>query len=293
MAAKKIWFDTDIGTDIDDAVALAYLLSNPDCELLGISTVSGQAFERAQIADAICRVAGKNVPIFPGTEIPLLTEQRQPQAYQAKQLKNWSYAENFPAGRAVEEMYQAIKSNPGQVTLLAVGPMTNIALLLKLHPDVPSLLKDLVLMCGEFLRQLPMSGEAEWNSLCDPYASAIVYGENLPLLSVGLDVTMQVEMNSQEVAQRFTSPVLKIVYDFAKPWFERRNVITFHDPLAAVSIFKPQVMEYAKGQIFVETTSSHAIGRTYFTRDENGIHSIGQRVNAEAFFEEYFRITTA
>ena len=67
----KILLDTDIGSDIDDAVCLAYLLAQPDCELLGITTVTGEAVERAKMASALCKVAGKDVPIYPGVEQPI------------------------------------------------------------------------------------------------------------------------------------------------------------------------------------------------------------------------------
>ena len=62
----KLLLDTDIGSDIDDAVCLAYLLAQPACDLLGITTVSGEADHRAMLASALCRVAGRDVPIFPG-----------------------------------------------------------------------------------------------------------------------------------------------------------------------------------------------------------------------------------
>ena len=83
----KVLLDTDIGSDIDDAVCLAYLLAQPECELLGITTVSGEVEKRAQIASALCRTAGRQVPIFPGTADPLLVPQKQPQAPQAAALK--------------------------------------------------------------------------------------------------------------------------------------------------------------------------------------------------------------
>src|SRR5260370_378469 len=79
--------DTDIGGDIDDALCLAYLLAQPACELLGITTVTGEAEKRAMLASALCKVAGKHVPIFPGVEYPLLAAQRQPDAPQARALQ--------------------------------------------------------------------------------------------------------------------------------------------------------------------------------------------------------------
>src|SRR5512141_1204104 len=96
----KIILDTDIGTDIDDAVCLAYLLSQPRCDLLGITTVTGEAEKRAMLASALCRQAGKDVPIYPGAVRPLLLEQRQNHAQQAEALAPWSHQSGFPSGEA-------------------------------------------------------------------------------------------------------------------------------------------------------------------------------------------------
>jgi len=76
----KVVLDTDIGSAIDDALCLAYLLANPECELLGITTVSSQAEVRAALASVLCIVAGKSVPIYPGCDKSLLPAPQQPQA---------------------------------------------------------------------------------------------------------------------------------------------------------------------------------------------------------------------
>ena len=158
---EKVLFDTDIGTDIDDAVCLAYLLAQPACELLGITTVSGEATRRAMLASALCQAAGKDVPIYPGAEEPLLTAQRQPQAQQAAALSDWPHRSTFPHGSAVEFLRQTVRANPGEVTLLAVGPLTNVGLLFRIDPEIPRLLKRLVLMCGQFFGRSP--GRGRWN----------------------------------------------------------------------------------------------------------------------------------
>ena len=90
----KLLLDTDIGTDVDDAVALAYLLSHPDCELLGITTVTGEAVKRASLASVLCQAAGKDIPIYPGADHPMRGERRQPVAQQAAAL-----ARSLPPGR--------------------------------------------------------------------------------------------------------------------------------------------------------------------------------------------------
>ncbi len=95
----KILLDTDIGTDIDDAVCLAYLLAQPQCELAGITTVTGEVVKRAMMASALCKAAGKNIPIYPGAEEPLLVPQKQTQAQQAVALSRWEHDKDFPRGR--------------------------------------------------------------------------------------------------------------------------------------------------------------------------------------------------
>lgn len=287
----KVWLDTDIGTDIDDAVALGYLLNHPDCALLGISTVTGPALGRAELASALCEYARRDIPIHPGAEEPLLTRALQTEAGQIARLGNWPHKHDFTMNSAVEGMYRAIAENPGEITLLAIGPMTNLALLLKTHPDAARMIGRVVLMGGEFLRMRPAAwGEAEWNVLCDPYAAAIVFATpGLPIRAIGLDVTIGVTMERAEAAQRFALPKLKPVWDFADFWLEHGRVITFHDPLAAACIFEPSIMEYRRGAISVELSAERSLGKTYFDAREDGAHEVASSVDPTRFFEAYFR----
>lgn len=109
----------------------AYLLAYPECELLGITTVTGEADKRAMLASALCKVAGKKVPIMPGAEEPLLVPQKQAQAQQTVALTKWDPDKHFPRGQAIEFLRQTIHDHPGEIVLLAVGPLTNIGLLFK------------------------------------------------------------------------------------------------------------------------------------------------------------------
>ena len=140
----KILLDTDIGSDIDDAIALAYLLAQPQCELLGITTVTGEPEKRAMMASAQCKLAGKNIPIYPGAAEPLLIAQRQPESPQAAKLDRWEHETKFPKGEAIEFLRHTIRAHPGEITLFAIGPLTNIALLFHSDPEIPGLLNQLV-----------------------------------------------------------------------------------------------------------------------------------------------------
>ncbi len=286
-----ILLDTDIGSDIDDAVCLAYLLSQPECELLGITTVSGEAEKRAQLASALCRLAGREVPIFPGAESPLLVPQLQPRAPQAEALPRWEHQVSFPGGQAVSFLRDTIRSRPGEITLLTIGPLTNIALLFAMDPGVPSLLKGLVMMCGVFTNRLAGVGPLEWNARLDPHATAIVYRHRVAVhRSIGLDVTRQVTMGPAEVQKRFGQGLLRPVLDFAGIWFRQRDHICFHDPLAAATIFDPGICRFERGHIDVELASTRLLGMTRWTADASGPHEIALEVDPARFFAHYFSL---
>lgn len=290
---EKVILDTDIGSDIDDAVCLAYLLAHDDCKLLGITTVTGEPQIRARLASALCEVAGKKIPIYPGTSDPLLTAIKQPYVPQANALSRWPHNNYFPDGQSIDFIRETVRENPGEVTLLAIGAMTNIALLFKLDPEIPYLLKQLVLMCGVFTNQLPHVGPLEWNAIGDPYATAIVYQTKVPShRSIGLDVTCQVQMNADEVQSKFKSPLLQPVLDWSDIWFKDRPSITFHDPLAAAIIFNDDLCTFTKGQVSVELESEKLRGLTHWNAGENGDHSVALSVDPGRFFTHFFNVFT-
>lgn len=283
----KILLDTDIGSDIDDAVCLAYLLAQPECELLGITTVTGQAEQRAMMASALCKIARKRIPIYPGAETPLLAPPRQPEAPQAAALPRWDHDTAFPRGQAVEFLRQTIRAHPGQVVLLPIGPLTNVALLFKADPEIPALLKSLVMMCGVFNNR-----ETEWNALNDPHATAIVYRAPVALHhSIGLDVTRQVTLKAQEVRERFRHPLLRPVLAFAEVWFQQRDNITFHDPLAAATIFDERICGFERGTVSVELAEGQQQGMTRWTPGgAQAPHQVATSVDGRRFFEHYFSV---
>lgn len=299
--ATKVLLDTDIGSDIDDAVCLAYLLANPECELLGITTVTGEAERRAQMASALCKVAGNKVPIYPGREEPLLPSLAwQPKVPQSNALTRWEHDETFPKGQAVEFLRQTIRTHPGEVILLSIGPLTNVATLFAADTEIPSLLKGLVMMCGVFTNRLAGIGPLEWNAMLDPVATAIVYQQVMKVhRSIGLDVTCQVTLPATEVRQRFQAPLLTPVLDFAEVWFQHVARITFHDPLAATTIFDDGICTFERGHVDVELKSERLLGMTHWSgvnkdiATPTGPHEVAMQVNSQRFFEHYFSVFEA
>jgi purine nucleosidase len=292
---EKLLLDTDIGSDIDDSLCLAYLLCQKQCEILGITTVSGESNERAKLASVLLKAAGRDdIPIYPGVEQPLLNPQKQPVAHQVRYLSKWPHETKFSEGQAIEFMRRTIRENPDEITLLAVGPLTNIALLFAVDPEIPALLKRLVIMCGVFTYNY--QGESclsEWNARCDPHATAMVYNAPVKnIVSVGLDVTGQVVMDKDEIIKRFNTGILKVVLDFSGVLDNTRKSIVFHDPLAAAVIFKREICNFKRGNVDVEIGNNRLEGLTYWKEDENGKNDVAFGVNKEMFVNHFFETIT-
>src|ERR1700722_2759556 len=163
MKTIAVLFDTDIGSDIDDAVALAYLLRQPRCELVGITTVTGDVAKRTALAQITCESAGRtDIPIHSGASAPLLWGPGQPDVPQYDMVKHHPHRLGQTQNSAVDFLRQTIRKRPGEIPLLSTGPLTNIALLFALDPEIPSLLASFVSMAGVFYKG-PV--RQEWNCL--------------------------------------------------------------------------------------------------------------------------------
>lgn len=310
---EKIILDTDLGTEVDDAITLAYLLANPDAELLGITTVTGEAVERAKLASVFCKAAKQDIPIYQGCENPILVPQIELYAPQKTILNKWEHDTEFPANRAVAFMQEMIHKHPGEITLLCIAPLTNIGLLFAMDPEIPSLLKRIVLMCGsptytrydntsEKMSAMQDSGKIvlgskgvlENNALIDPHATKLVYAADvIQHRTVGLNVTSRLIMKPEEAEKIFTHPLLLPVLDIAREWFKDEERVTFHDPLAAVAIFHEDVCRFERGEMEIEAGSSLLSGFTYWRPGEQGRHQAAMAVDREKFFEYLFRVFEA
>lgn len=278
---EKVILDTDIGTDIDDAICLGYLLKNPECELLGITTVSGESEKRAMIASYICEKAGKDIPVYPGLTEPFIGQQKQKVAQQFEFLEKISYKKTFEKDW-FNFLRRTIRENPYQVNLITIGPLTNIGILFRIDPELPSLLKSMYIMGGMFFGE---NKKVEWNISIDPYAAATVFSSPVKEMYIcGLDVTTRVRLEKDRIIEKFSKNfLLKEVLNFAEIWFRNSEVITFHDPLAAAVLFEKNLCRFKKGKVFVDQ-----IGITGFIEDKEQNSFVAEDVNENIFFEHFF-----
>lgn len=291
MALELVWLDTDIGSDIDDSLCLNYLLKRKDCKVAGITTVGGNALDRAKVADCMCKLEKKAIPIYVGSENPLMGKQLQTKCQQAEFLDMYSHDENFgDLGQGLKALRHCVVENPKQVTLLGIGAVTNIALLISLYPEVKPLLKEVVLMIGRFQHSDSLAHHTpicEWNCLCDPLAAKIVFNAGLPNLKcLSLDVSHAMLKPSAWVREVFNTDGMRPVFDYFEKWEKDRGEIIFYDPVAAVCIFEPQLMEWYEDRIDVLTENTPLIGLTYSNKESSAV-KITKSVYSEKIFEHF------
>jgi inosine-uridine nucleoside N-ribohydrolase len=290
----KILLDTDIDIlgDIDDALCLGYLLRQPACDLVGITTVSWDTEQRARVASAMCRAAAQDIPIVPGARVPLVAPLPQVAGGDGVDedlaLARWPHAQSFPRGQAVEFMRRTIHDNPGEIVLLAIGPLTNLALLFAIDPEVPALLRSLVLMGGRFSND----DRSEWNATFDPHATAMVYRARVRVhRSIGLDVTEAITLDSVGIRGRIELDASDPLRDWIAVWLQHRPTITFHDPLTAVTVFDATVCRFETGRVEVEYTDRHQSGVTrWHPGDPSKRHQVAVDVDRERFLQYYFGV---
>jgi purine nucleosidase len=241
QARTKVILDTDIGTDIDDGWALGYALKSPVFELLGVTVSDADTPQRARLACKLLHRLGRtDVPVAVGRQTAAVPPNRID--YQ------FMWAEDFQAYKpvatpAVEFLADVIRRNPGEVTLIAVGPLQNIGDLVRLHPDVVKLVKRVVLMSGSIgPNAWSSSAVAEWNvKLAIPEAQA-VYAAHWPLTIVPLDSTTYVQLEDAERdnLRKAGTPLVIALEALLRLWAERpTSRMTLHDQLALAEAQHP------------------------------------------------------
>ncbi|MCU0316303.1 MAG: nucleoside hydrolase [Fimbriimonadaceae bacterium] len=278
-----ILLDTDPGNDIDDALAIGYLLRHPRAELLGITTVTGDVQKRARLAEKICQVSSVEVPIFAGKEgvlIPGLGP-GQPGVAQYEAIEG-QIETPYPANQAVSFLRDTIRSRPGEITLVSIGPFGNIATLFAVDPEIPWLLKDFVSMAGAFA----CHDNREWNCIVDPGSTALVARTPKPCQRwVGLDVTLQVVEEADIVRERYKGEPLATILPMAEIWFRHTPNIVYHDPLAVATLFEPSLVRFSKGKVTVNLSD----GATTFEEGE-GTDWVATEVDAPAYLDHFYDV---
>ncbi len=280
--AKKIpvLLDTDIGTDIDDAFALALVVKSPQLELLGVTTVSGDTHARARLAAKLLWEAGRrSVPVAagqPGRPLPV-EQTRWADGFRSPQIRSVD---------AVAFLDQVLKRRPEKTTIIAIGPLTNIAALITKNPHIRSKIQRIVLMGGAIAHGYgdDPNPVAEYNIASDPAAAQKVFSSGVPILMVPLDVTAMLKLRRPGRHRIFTelTPLtnsLAILYGL---WNQRTP--TLFDPMAVAMVLDPSLCETQPMAVEVDSNG--------FTRAAEGKApnaTVALHTNPASFFDFYLK----
>jgi purine nucleosidase len=253
--------------------------------LVGITRVSGDVRKRAAVADYVCRAAGtSNVPIVPGAALSLTQHNLQPNVPQFEWLAEAVKTSSASKQGAVEFLRESIVSKPGKITLLTIGPMTNVAALFAAYPDTAGMLGRLVSMAGYFFAD---ELRAEWNVRVDPLAAAIVFSAPVAIHQVvGLDVTLQCRVMRDKAVHLIGQTRFEAVSRLVRQAAELHGSVTLHDPLAAMCIFEEDVVKWQHGSIQIDLSASNEGLTALANNDERVGASVARDVNVGAVMEE-------
>jgi purine nucleosidase len=227
--AQRLILDTDIGSDIDDAYALAFILASSEIDLVGVTIASGNTEQRARLAQKMLHVAGRaDVPVAVG---------RATDAGGTVNQAAWAegFTETACCGQtAAEFLVEQINARPGEICLVTIGPLTNVADTLLIDPDLLTKVSSLVMMAGcvGWPQGATPEIKPEYNVVCDIPAAQAVFAAGVPMVMVPLDATYRVLLEAeqrQSIAER-GSPLTDALVGLLALWAHPTPVL--HDPLA-------------------------------------------------------------
>ena len=293
---KKVILDTDIGDDIDDSFALLLLLESHKFNCLGVTTVFRNSLKRAKMAKQLIRSLGYDIKVYRGIDDPLKQnidhliskEIKEKEKYDEdgkyifpqydKSMEN----EKVEDENAVDFIIRMIHLYPHEVTLIPIGPLTNIASAIKKDPTIVPLIKEIRLMGAGLNLNF-----VEWNIFCDPDAAKIVFSSNInKIVAVTINVTSLTSLTEEEVnsLKNNNSKAIKLVYEAMMKRFKHYvfSSPVMHDPLTVASLIDESIINTQLCHLDVDLSKD---GYTFINDNcPNNVY-VSTSLNKEKFFK--------
>ena len=291
----RIVLDCDPGHD--DAIALLLALASPEVELLGVTTVAGNQTLEKTTANAIrvLEFVGRDIPVAAGADRPLVRDQVVASNVHGEtglDGPDLPPAQASPLDQhAVDFLAEQIREHDGAITLVPTGPLTNVALLLALHPDARP---ERIVLMGGAIAEGNVTPAAEFNIWCDPEAAARVFASGIDVTMIGLDVTHEALFTPAHVS-RLEGEVGKMVSELMRFYGEfHRTVYNFdgspiHDAVAVAHVLRPDLVRTEHLNTEIDVESELCRGRTVVDvwrrsgREPNS--HVGVEIDADGFLE--------
>ena len=290
---KKIIIDTDpgigaLGADIDDGLAIVMALNSEKLQVLGLTTVNGNVtcdqgtINALNLLEVMNR---KEVPVCKGADRPLVGDMKFVRETFAEILDRAGWKEPLPVKastlqprpeHAVDFIIDQVCRYPGEVTMVCIGPLTNLALAIRKMPQLPELIHETIIMGGGWTQPLDcITPVAEFNMFCDPEAAKIVLHSGMPLYMTGYELCKKTQLKPEHLAilgQRQT-PTSQFIARMAEPWLAFMkaayglNLCFLPDPQAIALAIDPGLFTIEAMYIDIETKGELTRGMTVADRN--------------------------
>ena len=267
---KPVLIDCDPGSD--DALAILAALNSPDLDVVGLTTVGGNATidDTTRNALAILEIGGRaEVPVCRGAGRPLVGEFRFGYDYHGEAgvgIRLEAPATREQPEPAVDAIARTVLDRPGELTLIALGPLTNVAQALRREPKLADEVAEIIVMGGAVEAPGNVTGHAEFNIYNDPAAAEVVFDSGTQVTLVGLDVTEQVAVSREDEPWiEGDSASASLARRLLAAWFALhpdRGPYGLHDPLAVAAAVDPTLLSCRQGEVGVEVRQGDRLGKT-------------------------------
>lgn len=250
-ALHHVILDTDIGSDVDDLMALALLFGTPAVDLIGVTTVYGDTVLRARMAKRVARIAGRSLAVHAGESTPLSGREVWWAGHEGA-LYDDLESEVIDGEDGVGFLVEQVCARPGEIDVIAIGPLTNIAAAIARDARFAASVRHLWIMGGSF-----DDDEREHNFRSDAVAARAVFDAGIPTTVTGLEVTRRIDVRAEQVDRIRTSGPLGAVIDaeirqWWAFWDTQWNVP--HDPVTVLTLTDPDLFAFsAPGHVSIDT----------------------------------------
>src|SRR5580704_1287551 len=274
---RPVILDTDIGSDVDDILALVMLAKSPELQLIGITTVYGDTIHRARIAKATCAMLQRpEIKIVAGAPKPISRRQVYWAGHEGEGMAALETISIDTSIKAEEFLVASADQSSGELEILAIGPLTNIAKAIQFSAEFKGRVKHLYIMGGAYWLDRP-----EHNIRCDVDAAQIVFESGIPITAIGLDLTLRVWITEKDVKRISTLPhqLGETLENQIHSWWVFRDLDRNHphDPLAALSMIRPELFRFEYCNVTIGL-SGRDFGKTFVSDCGTGKVRIGSDV---------------
>ncbi|MEH7177853.1 nucleoside hydrolase [Neobacillus vireti] len=292
----------DVDTGVDDALAIAYALNSPELEVIGLTTCFGNAPIESTTRNTlvVLEKLGKMVPVYAGADKQLKGGLKKYPTHVHGEDGLGNQVDRTPEKRAESEgavdyiINQVIKQ-PQEITIIAVGPLTNLALAVKKEPEIASLVKEVIIMGGAVFTAGNVTPYSEANIITDPEAADIVFSSGLPVTIVGLDVTMKTLLPREALTdwrdlKRDAAHFFADMTSFYMQSYETHHPgiggCALHDPLAVGVAIDPSFVKKEEWSVKVVLEGEER-GRTIAHTEGGPKIQVCTHVKSETFLKHF------